>query len=699
MLPLVAALALAAPPAEVPELARGRAMIEAYFRHQAKLMDAAALAGVTSRAEWERRRPEYRRQILDMLGLWPLPERTDLHATVTGTLERDGVVIEKLHFQSRPGLYVTANLYRPAAPPAGRLPAVIYVCGHGNVVEGGVSFGSKVRYQHHPDGLARHGFVAIVLDTLELGESNGNHHGTHNKGWWDWHTRGYTPAGVECWNAMRAIDYLETRPEVDAKRIGVTGRSGGSATSWWLMAADDRPACAVPVAGIADMRGHLWDGVSPRFPRGLIDGHCDCMYMTNTYRWDFARVAAMAAPRPLLLANSDADPIFPVPAYRRVAEKVRTVYDLYNAGDHFAVLETSGPHLDTPELRLGAFRWLKRWLQSDTAPVSESTFTPLKPQQLKVFASLPSDSRNPTIHESFVRPARVVTPESPEVVKGWWPGQAEKWRSALREQVFAGWPTSPPDLNVRPAADITHDGVRLRAWDFTSEEAIDLRLWLVTAPAAAKTTLAVLDVLDEPAWREWLAQLGPAFAGAVPGPVPTTFNATAFAQNRRVMERFGWAFAAVAPRGVGPTRWAEPGSKEDIHTRRRFVLAGQTLDGQRVWDVRRALAALRSVPDLNGVPRWLQGHREAAGLALYAGLFEPEVARFDLWHPPASHDAGPTLLNVRKVFDTPQAIALAAPRPVRLYVADDAEAKAWAWPLDLQRKLGTPTLQLRAVGR
>jgi hypothetical protein len=93
---------------------------------------------------------------------------------------------------------------------------MLYVCGHGNVVKDGVSYGSKVHYQHHPAWYAEHGYVSLIIDTLQLSEIPGLHHGTHREKMWWWHTLGYTPAGVECWNAMRALDYLETRPEVDA---------------------------------------------------------------------------------------------------------------------------------------------------------------------------------------------------------------------------------------------------------------------------------------------------------------------------------------------------------------------------------------------------------------------------------------------------------------------------------------------------
>ena len=97
------------------------------------------------------------------------------------------------------------------------LPAILYVCGHANVVEDGVSLGNKTGYQHHGVWFARHGYVCLVIDTIQLGEIRGEHHGTYKLGRWWWTSRGYTPAGVEAWNGIRALDYLETRPEVDRR--------------------------------------------------------------------------------------------------------------------------------------------------------------------------------------------------------------------------------------------------------------------------------------------------------------------------------------------------------------------------------------------------------------------------------------------------------------------------------------------------
>jgi RES domain-containing protein len=125
---------------------------------------------------------------------------------------------------------------------------------------------------------------------------------------------------------------------------------------------------------------------------------------------------------------------------------------------------------------------------------------------------------------------------------------------------------------------------------------------------------------------------------------------------------------------------------------------GQTLEGQRIWDVRRAFAVLRNRMELKDVPIWIQGKGNAAVTALYAALYEPDVKRIDLWNPPASHRQGPPLLNVLRVLDLPQALALAAPRPLRLYVEDDKEAKRWEWTRRLEEKLGRDTFKIRQVG-
>src|SRR4029453_3240186 len=165
-------------------------------------------------------------------------------------------------------------------------------------------------------------------------------------------------------------------------------------------------------------------------------------------------------------------------------------------------------------------------------------------------------------------------------------------------------------------------------------------------------------------------------------------NDAMFAQNRALLESGKLALAAVAPRGVGVTRWARPDSTEETHIRRRFALLGQTEDGQRVWDVRRAIGGVRAQPDLRAAPLTLHGELAGAGIALYAGLFEPDVVAFDLWHLPPTHRESPIFLNVLRALDVPHAGALALPRRVTLHVATEADRAAWDWPLRLQKALG-----------
>src|SRR5215510_10417496 len=367
-------------------------MAAEYFRRQTARVAARTLADVHTLADWQARRATYRQQLLEMLGLSPLPPRGDLKATLTGKVETEKFTVEKIHFQSLPGLYVTANLYLPKQLN-GAAPAVLYLCGHLRTVRDGVAYGTKVGYSHHPAWLAEHGYVALIIDTLEMGEIEGEHHGTQRRGMWWWPTRGYTPAGVETWNAMRALDYLETRPDVDPQRIGVTGRSGGGAYTWFLAAVDDRPSVLIPVAGVTDMTNHVVDG--------CIEGHCDCMFQLNTYGWDFSLLAALAAPRPLLLSNSDKDKIFPLDGVERIHRDLNRIYKLYNAEDKLGLLITEGPHLDTQELQVPAFRWFNKWLKGKSDPITRVADKPIDVKQLRVFATLPTDEKNTTIHETF----------------------------------------------------------------------------------------------------------------------------------------------------------------------------------------------------------------------------------------------------------------------------------------------------------
>ncbi len=426
----------------------GDATIEKTLAAEADRLAQKFMDGAKTLAEWQEKRPRLYREYMDMLGLWPLPEKTPLHATVTGQVRAHGVVVEKLHFQSKPGLYVTANFYRPG-DVRGKLPTILYVCGH----SGRGRDGNKTAFQDHGFWFANNGYTCLILDTLQLGEIPGIHHGTYGirgtgpgpaptRFWW--HSAGYTPAGVECWNGVRAIDYLLTRPEVDPERIGVTGISGGGAATFWIAAADERVKVAVPVSGMSDLESYVKNKV--------INGHCDCMFLYNTYQWDWTTIAAMVAPRPLLFANSDNDPIFPMDGNRRIIAKLRGCYQMHGKPERVDEYVSTGGHAYRPDLRIAVFKFLNKHLKGDAAaPVEDSAkYTELPGKELRVFptdADVPKDALNGRADETFVPQARAALPPK---------GAFAEWKNArlkeLRTRVFRPWDHRPLATRVRASA-------------------------------------------------------------------------------------------------------------------------------------------------------------------------------------------------------------------------------------------------------
>ena len=258
--------------------------IRNYLMRVARELTHQSLADIHTLDQWESRRLQRHAQFLDMMGLVDVPvegPRPDLNVRVTGTVQRSGYRIEKLYYESLPQLYVPANLYIPEAisKPA---PAILYVCGHSRT--------QKVSYQAHARRFAELGFVCLIIETIQWGEVQGEHWGCYARGWFHWYSRGYTPGGVELWNALRGLDLLCKRPEVDAHRLGVTGISGGGTQTWYVAAADPRIKAAATVCGTTTVASHIH--------QQTIDGHCDCMMPINTYQQDFTDIGALIAPPP-----------------------------------------------------------------------------------------------------------------------------------------------------------------------------------------------------------------------------------------------------------------------------------------------------------------------------------------------------------------------------------------------------------------
>lgn len=622
-------------------------MAHDFLKQEALRLDAQFLDGVTNKSQWEARRTDLRQQYLEMLGLWPMPERTPLQAQVTGVIERDeGFRVEKVHFQSRPGLYVTGNLYLPKDAQTGaKLPAVLYVCGH----SGRGRDGNKTAFQHHGMWFATHGYAALLIDTLQLGEIAAIHHGTYRENRWWWQARGYTSAAIECWNGIRALDYLQSRPEVDGERLAVTGISGGGAATFWIAAADERVKVAVPVSGMSDLEDYVGEKV--------VNGHCDCMFTINTFQWPWTQIAALVAPRPMLFENSGHDTIFPMNGNDRIRARLERLYGFYtNRTDRlFDIGVTPGGHEDNPELRLMAYRWINRHLKNDNSPVTEPELPKIEGKLLRAFPDeLPADQLNTKIDELFVPVATNALPTSAPELESWrtakltelnrivFRGIAEK--ASLAERVhlsgymsaIPSWKFNKPGIGTMP----TEPGVRV-TWNHIPGKGATS--WLVV--------LSEDESLDSK--PEWVAH--------VAGDAPVFLLAT---------------------RGSGPLRWSDPAP---YYIRRSLPLLGRTVDSCRLLDTLAAAVSLRAelsghAPKIN-----ITGRGPAGVIAAYAALLEPRIAEVVLVDPPALHRDGPIFLNVLRVLDVPDALGLLAPRPLTIHTT---QANAFDHTASIYRTAG-----------
>jgi dienelactone hydrolase len=254
-----------------------------------------------TKAEWDGRRKQLREQLLVANGLWPLPEKTPLKPVIHGKIERDGYSIEKVFFASTPGHYVSGNLYRPAGgSAAARRPGVLFAHGHwangrlhdagekaaaASVKEGGEPDLDRGRYfmQAIPIQLARMGCVVFQYDMVGVGDSKAI---PHAAGFADAAAllRQQSAMGLQTWNSIRSLDFLSSLPDVDPKRLGMTGASGGGTQTFMLAALDDRLTAAFPAVM-----------VSTAMQGGCVCENC-CYLRVNTGN---VEIAGLFAPKPL----------------------------------------------------------------------------------------------------------------------------------------------------------------------------------------------------------------------------------------------------------------------------------------------------------------------------------------------------------------------------------------------------------------
>jgi dienelactone hydrolase len=355
----------------------------------------------TSRADWEQRAEQLRRQLLVATGLWPMPERTPPRAIVHGKVDRDEYTVEKVILESWPGHYVTGNLYRPKGK-SGKLAAVLCPHGHWNngrfydagdagvkkqIEQGAEKYDPSGRYplQARCVQLARMGCVVFHYDMLGYADSvqipQSVAHGfrdrrpqLENKEAWGF----FSPQaelhlqsilGLQTYNSIRALDWVSELPEVDASRIGVTGASGGGTQTFVLCAIDPRPAVAFPAVMVST----------------AMQGGCtceNCSYLrVGTGNIE---IAALIAPRPLGMTAADD---WTKEMETKGFPELKQHYKLLGVPENvtLAALLQFDHNYNYPS-RAAMYEWMNKHLRlGQETPIVEQDFKPLSRAELTVW--------------------------------------------------------------------------------------------------------------------------------------------------------------------------------------------------------------------------------------------------------------------------------------------------------------------------
>src|SRR5204863_8899448 len=291
-----------------------------------------------SLGEWESRAAYLREHILASAGLLPAPEKTPLCPQIVGERRHPDYSVAKVSFESLPGFYVTGNLYRPIG--AGPFPAVLTP--HGHWPYGRLEHTAIMSVPARAISLARLGFVVFSYDMIGYNDSRQLTHefGGRRESLW-----GLSLGGLQLWNAIRALDFLETLPYVRRDGFGVTGESGGGTQTFLLAAVDARVAVAAPVNMISL---HM-------------QGGCLCENMPGL-RLDTnnVEIAATIAPRPLLMVSATGD--WTAETLEVEYPAMQRLYALLGAGANVKAVRFVAEHNYNKDSREAMYAWMARWL-------------------------------------------------------------------------------------------------------------------------------------------------------------------------------------------------------------------------------------------------------------------------------------------------------------------------------------------------
>jgi cephalosporin-C deacetylase-like acetyl esterase len=625
-------------------------MLHAFLLKEAqKLFDARrkTVAAIKTPTDLERRQKELKARFLAALG--GFPEKAPLNARVVGQLRGDGFHVEKVIYESRPSHHVTALLYLPEGK--GPFPGVLVPCGHS------VNGKAADLYQRACILMAKNGLAVLCYDPIGQGErvqildSSGK---PALAGSTTEHTMvgvgallvGRCTASYRIWDGIRSLDYLASRPEVDAKRLGCTGNSGGGTMTAYLMALDDRIVAAAPSCYLTSLE-RLFATIGPQDAEQNIPGQV-------AFGMEHADYLTMRAPRPTLLCVAKYDFFDEAGAWASFREATG-LYGLLEHGERIALFEYPDKHGFSKPRRQAAMRWMRRWLlKKDDAPVEiEGPLFSDKELQCTKTGQVLIDFSDKSVVDFNAKAARELAAQRGRK-------NAKLPAGELRDEVrrLLALP-KPGKVRVTPSAQA---GSRVTKLTFETEPGIRIPGLLFTPAKASRFTRVTI----------YLDGAGMAAAARPHGPVE---KLVAAGKPVLTLDLRGMGETAPTDRRGESVKYFGPDWREAFLAQH----LSRPLLGQRVHD----LLAVVNHLHINGkTDLHVVAVGTAAPAALHAAALEPRIKSLTVDRCIVSWSAVATatinmdqLTNIvpgaLAVYDLPELAGLVAPRQLTIRAAVD----------------------------
>lgn len=577
--------------------------------NEARSRRLAALAGIHSVAQMQERAAMVRSKLWELIG--GAPERTPLNPRITGAIDRGQYRIENIIFESFPNVYVSANLYLPGSgkPP---YPAILAPVGHSD--NGKAYHYYRQLYQN----LARKGYVVLTYDPFGQGErlqyinpksgrSLYGPTGEHSQAGRPMVLFGENFALYLAWDGIRGLDYLVSRPEVDAARLGCTGQSGGGTMTMYLAALEPRLRAAVVSDGNTEnVAGPFFD------PPGATDDAEQNIVAGLPLGIDRGDLLLTFAPKPLLICYTTHDegetysPVYEE-STTNIYEELQRVYGLFGTKNHVGLYASHLPHSLNFFNRTQVYAWFNRWLENPTAGIEEAEFDAFPEERLNATSTgqvLTSLGGRSVVQLNTDR-ARIAIEKSP--FRNGSISKANLRRNAHDELTeLLSLPKKRSPLHSRIRSSDRHKNITIEEFQFESKPGIRILGWFVT-PSSAGTRCSTVLYLTDDGGNDVVEE---------PGSMAHLLAA-------------GHAVCAISLRGLGITQPRFPGGgpnyyEGSVHLEERFawtsLVLGRPVIGQRVWDTLRAVDYLTSRPDVDPSQIRIIGV-EGAGLAALMAAF------------------------------------------------------------------------------